>query len=216
MRATVCVHQYHKSFVRLIICRLCSMSFACILSMNLSVAKKKSSLQNGKFFGIFLFHLPFFLPSVARSVSSACVSEWIARRFPPVFSIEHTLITRRFSVHCSVFCSECLCWLYHDVEHHVIIVQWLVALPSRLAINYNATHCHKLHLFFCSNTFFPSQSIEWKIKYAQTRHCSICNHLDDSFHVIYSFTLCQSTQAADKRNSKTTNSFDTWTLRFCK
>lgn len=190
MRATVCVHQNHKSFIRLIICRLCSVSFACISSDDFECCEDGKFIANSKFRGFSLPFARFFSSSCHHLRRIECVCGRMRRRFPLVFSTEHTL-TNDDVVHCSAFCSKCFRWFYLYAEHHVIIVQSLVALPSRLAINYNAPHCDKLHLFCCSALFCP-RSIEEKDKIRSTRHCSIFNHLDDSLHMIYSFMLCQS------------------------
>lgn len=42
--------------------------------------------------------------------------------------------------------------------HHAIIVQSLVVLPSRLAINYNARHIVTNSTYFCSTIFSPSST----------------------------------------------------------
>lgn len=74
------------------------------------------------------------------------------RRVPPVFNTNHRI---RILQTIMLLLSMSLLLVFITIfksRSHAIIVQSLVVFYHRgLAINYNATHCDKLHLFFFSS-----------------------------------------------------------------
>lgn len=184
-------------WVNIAILRMCLCVSVCMCNRMPSKTTRKFNFEHTTNLDFLLqfngFNFFFYFVNAPFRVGIGEILMCELRRFPPVLSTKrhsHILQTMMLfsmsfaglSPYKSSILRGILC------VHHAIIVQSLVVLPSRLAINYNARHIVTNSTFFCSTIFSPSSTKPDNVLCSTLFNLAIFTNFH-TLHAIYKFIL---------------------------